>query len=103
MDVSAFLANISNVVVRPALFLLFGIAFITFIWGVVGYIRDADNATERANGVRSMIWGIVGMLIMVSVYGIISIVYGTIGGNPSALPGHQTGPYLPENTVTNPL
>ncbi|GMU74398.1 MAG: hypothetical protein AMXMBFR44_5950 [Candidatus Campbellbacteria bacterium] len=101
MTLDAFLQNVVSTILEPGLFLLFGIAFVIFVWGIVTFIRDADDAGGRETGKKNIIWGIVGMVIMVSVYGIIRIAYGTIGGNPNDIPNE--GPFLPENTVENPL
>lgn len=75
----AFLANAYEVVVQPVIFLVFGIAFVVFIWGLVVFIKDKDSEEGRETGKRNIVWGIVGMLIMVSVFGIINIIAGTIG------------------------
>lgn len=103
MTLEDFLSNLYEVVIEPGLLLLFGIAFVVFIWGIVKFIQNADDAGGRDEGKQSIIWGIIGMVIMVSVYGIINITYGTLGGSPSDLPQQNTGPYLPEGAVDSPL
>lgn len=99
MTLGQFLTNLNNVVVGPALTLLFGVAFVIFVWGIVEYIRDSGSEAGegRETGKRSMIWGLVGMIIMVSVYGIIQIIYGTLGVDTSKLPQNPNEPYLPES------
>lgn len=79
MTAAQFMAKISTVVVQPILALVFGIAFVIFIWGVFVYIRDSDDDKGRAEGQRSILWGLVGMVIMISAFGIINIIQGTIG------------------------
>lgn len=103
MTLGEFLANLNTVVIRPGLLLLFGVAFVIFIWGLVEFIRNADDSDGRETGKKSIMWGLVGMVIMISVYGIIRIAYGTIGGNPSDLPENKNEPYLPESTVSEPF
>lgn len=103
MALGELLANLNNVVVRPAILLLFGVAFVVFVWGIVEFIKNADDVKGRDTGKRSIIWGIVGMVIMVSVYGIINVVAGTIGVNPSDLPEQNSGAYLDGSAVDNPL
>jgi len=99
MTLDGFLSNLYTQVVQPGLLLLFGVAFVVFILGLVRFIRDADDAKGREQGKKSILWGIVGMVIMVSVYGIINITIGTIGGSTSDLPQQNNKPYLPENTI----
>lgn len=60
--------------VVPLLNLLIVVATIMFIWGVIEFIKDADKDTERKKGREHMIWGIVGLAIMVSSRGIIVLL-----------------------------
>ncbi len=79
MTFDEFMAKIFAAIIQPLLVLLFGLAFIVFIWGVFVYIRDSDDDKGRAEGQRSILWGLVGMVIMISSFGIINIIQGTIG------------------------
>jgi hypothetical protein len=87
----AFLGKVYTVVLQPIIFLLFGVAFLIFIWGLVKFIKDKDTDEGRATGWRNIFYGILGMVIMVSVFGIITIIAGTIGadvpGNPQTIQG----------------
>ena len=88
MTFDAFMTKVFAAVVQPLLVLLFGVAFIIFIWGVVAYIRNSDSDKDRAEGQQSILWGLVGMVIMISAFGIINIIQGTIGVEPT--PTQQT-------------
>jgi hypothetical protein len=103
MALGELLTNINNVIVRPIILLLFGAAFVVFVWGVVVFIKDADDENNRKKSQSGIIWGIVGMVIMVSVYGIINVIAGTIGVNPSDLPEQKSGPYLDDSAVKTPF
>ncbi len=50
-----------------------------FIYGIFQFIKNSDSDTERETGRKNMLYGIIGMVIMISVFGIIRIVTGTIG------------------------
>ena len=76
---------ISRHIINPIIFVLFAAAFLVFIWGLVQFVGNLDNEESRSQGVKHMIWGIVGMVIMLSVNGIIAIIANTvssIGGAP---------------------
>lgn len=73
------LSRIFYYIVNPFIILLFAVATVIFIWGVIKYIRNAGDNTKRAEGQQHMIWGIVGFVIMVGVYGIIGILTGFFG------------------------
>ncbi|HXK39921.1 MAG TPA: hypothetical protein VJ837_03740 [Candidatus Paceibacterota bacterium] len=75
----AFLANAYQVVLQPIIFLLFGCAFVVFSWGLAVFIKNKDSDEGRETGKRTIIWGIVGMFIMASVFGIINVIAGTLG------------------------
>ena len=74
-----FLARVSQQILNPLIGLLFAVAFVYFIWGVMNFVKNSDNETERETGKQHMIWGIVGMFIMIAVYGITSLIIGTFG------------------------
>ena len=58
--------------VNPFIELLFGIAFLVFIWGVFQFIAGASDAKKRDEGRKHMIWGIIGLFIMLTAYGILN-------------------------------
>ena len=76
---SGLLNKISDQIINPIILLLFVLALLYFIWGVARYVIKADSDEQREQGKQHMIWGIVGMIIMVAVYGIIAIIKNTIG------------------------
>lgn len=59
--------------------LLFALTFLYFIWGVAEFIRNADNQEKRKEGRKRMIWGIVALFVMVSVWGLVAILRNTFG------------------------
>ncbi len=79
-------------VVTSILPLLFGVAIIYFFWGLIKFIRAAGDPKAVAEGKGVMIWGIVALLVMVSVYGILAWLGQAAGINPG---GTVTLPTLP--------
>jgi hypothetical protein len=60
--------------------LLIGIAVLVFLWGVLKYvIAGSDDAGKRAEARGFMIWGIVSIFIMVSVWGLVGILQTSFG------------------------
>lgn len=45
-----------------------------FLWGVVEFIAGASSEDKRTEGKRHMIWGIVGLAIILGARGIIRIL-----------------------------
>ena len=72
------LNRVSEHIINPLIFVLFAAAFAVFIWGLVQFVGNLDNEESRSQGVKHIIWGIVGMVIMVSVNGVIAIIANTV-------------------------
>ncbi len=53
--------------------LLFTVAVVAFIWGVIQMVINPANEEARKKGKSFMIWGLVGLFVMVSVWGIVSV------------------------------
>lgn len=75
------LNKINTNIINPLIILLIGVALVYFLFGMVKYITNGDSATERAQGAKHMIWGIVGLFIMVSAFGIMQFVCNVVGCN----------------------
>jgi NADH:ubiquinone oxidoreductase subunit 2 (subunit N) len=75
-DVGTFIINTINNIIVPV---LFAIAFIVFIYGVFKtFILGAGNDEAKEQGKSLMLWGLIGFFVMVSVWGLVNILTGTI-------------------------
>jgi len=72
-----FLEKFNDIILFPLITLMVAVAFLFFIYGCFEYIIHADNETARATGRQHILWGIVGMFVMLSAYGILRIAVGT--------------------------
>jgi hypothetical protein len=54
---------------------LIGVAFITFLTGIVKYVTAGDNEESRQSGRNMMIYGIIVLFVMIAFWGLVSIVY----------------------------
>ncbi len=74
--------GIINTVVIPVIFTL---VFLVFIWGIVNaFFLNGTNEAERAKGRNLAFWGIFGMVILFSVWGIVYLLLSTLGIAPVA-------------------
>ncbi len=83
--------NLNTIIVNPIIYLLMTLAVMYFIWGLVEFIWKAGNQADRDKGKSRMIWGIVGLFIMVSVYSIITISLNTFGISSTPLQQYRPG------------
>lgn len=75
-----------QVIVNPIIQVAFAVATIVFVYGVFEFIRGADNPEVRKQGQQHILWGLIGLAIMVSVFTIIDILLNTLGaGTPPIL------------------
>lgn len=77
-DATELLDRISDFIINPIIFTLFTVAFVIFIWGLVQFVAHLDNEEARSDGSKHMIWGIIGMVVMVGVNSIIAVIQNTI-------------------------
>lgn len=69
--------------VVPLIFIL-AVAF--FVWGVVQYVINADSEEARSKGRDFMIWGIIALVVMVSIWGIVQIFGNTFNIDTTFVP-----------------
>ena len=64
------------------LLLLFSAGLLVFFWGVIEFLWGLNAAGESSKdeGKRHMLWGLIGMFVMVSAYAIINFIAGNICG-----------------------
>jgi len=67
--------SILNVVIP----LLIALAVVIFLWGVVQYITAGGDEEKRKEARNTMIWGIVGLFVMVAVWGLVNVLVSTFG------------------------
>ncbi len=79
MDIDTILFKINKNILNPFLGFLFVLATALFLYGLVRYLIAGDGDKDREVGKRHMMWGIIGMFIMVSVFGIMRIIVNTFG------------------------
>lgn len=66
-----------NTIVVPVIFAL---AFAVFIWGIFKYFFfDGVNGEKREEGRSFAIWGVLGMVVLFSVWGVVNILLSTLG------------------------
>jgi len=76
--VDAYIVVLATNILNPIIALGFMVTTLLFIWGVFGYIRGAADSSARTTGTQHILYGVIGMTIMVSVYGIINFISATM-------------------------
>ena len=66
-------------VLRNLIPVVFGIVLLVFFWGLAKFIFNAGDEKKIEEGKRIMVWGIIALFVMVSIWGIIRLIQGDLG------------------------
>jgi len=65
-------------IMNPLIALMIAFAVLYFLWGVFQFIRNAESPEERKKGGLHMLYGVVGLFLMVTAYGVVRLIVQTI-------------------------
>lgn len=71
---SPIIDKIKTEIINPIIILLVAVSVGYFLYGLMEFIRNQDNEDAQESGKKHMLWGIIGIAIMFSVYGILNLV-----------------------------
>jgi len=74
MDIAGFLGQVQNILDRVVPFII-GLAVFIVIWGIFNYLTRAADEEKRAEAKKYILWGVVGVFCMLSVWGFVNILY----------------------------
>lgn len=74
-----------NLPLQLATTLVVMLALLLFFWGLAMYVFGSSNDEKRKKGIPMMIWGIVAIFIMLSIFGIINMLQATFGVGSGSL------------------
>lgn len=89
-DISGALERIQVIITDYIIPLVFAIALLIFLWGVVMYVIAGDDEEKKKSGRMYIIYGIIGLAVMASVWGLVGMLTGEFG-----LTGGQTFTDIP--------
>src|SRR3989344_956700 len=81
----AFAAGLDNVLLtiqrllNLATPIVVALALLYFFWGLANYILSAGDTEKREEGRNIMIWGVIALFVMVSVWGLVRVIGDTFG------------------------
>lgn len=80
MDVTGLVAKVTTAIINPILALLFAAGLLVFVWGLVQFLIGLSGESEsKDDGKRHMLWGVIGMFVMVAAVAIVNLVASSIG------------------------
>ncbi len=77
-NLSKLVDSVGNII-RTLIPLLVAVALLVFFWGLIKYIRAANDPAEAGTGKSIMIAGVIALFVMVSVWGIVGFIGDAVG------------------------
>ncbi|MEK7599320.1 MAG: hypothetical protein AAB474_02655 [Patescibacteria group bacterium] len=75
-----------NVAIKSIVPVLIAITGAVFLWGVFIFVTGADSEEKRKKGINIMIYSLIGIVLAVSVWGLVNLVIKAFGiDNPKKL------------------
>ena len=73
------LFTFAGVILNRAVPLLISLAVVWFIWYVFRYLIASEDEEKRSAAKKGMVWGIIAIFVMVSIWGLVAILQATFG------------------------
>lgn len=78
--------RLTNLIVNPLIALVFAAGLLVFFWGVIEFLLalNAGGSSSKEDGKKHMLWGLIGMFVMVAAYALFNFLVSNICGSLSA-------------------
>ncbi|MEK7575320.1 MAG: hypothetical protein AAB511_03775 [Patescibacteria group bacterium] len=82
---------------------LVGVAVLIIIYGIISFIANAADEEARANAKHFIIWGVIGVFFMLSIWGLVTIMVNSFGTDEagSRTQAAEAGNYIPTTPTTS--
>lgn len=76
-SVDTFVSHVNKLIINPLIILLFALAVIYFMYGVFQFVANSEDEEKRTTGKSHMLWGIIGIVVMMGVFTILNVIMAT--------------------------
>ncbi len=77
-------SKFNQAIINPMLLLMFAVGTLVFVYGVVEFMWGLSQDTDRKEtGKQHMLWGLIGLFIMISAWSILKIIAASVGASLS--------------------
>jgi len=80
-SLNTFLTNVDKTIINPLIGFLFALAVAFFLWGVFEFISNQESEEKKTTGKNHMLWGVIGLVIMMGVFFIMNLILKTFDIN----------------------
>lgn len=78
---TSFVDKLNSNIIFPLLSFLLALAVLVFVWGGFQYLYKAEDSSARAEGQKHMLYGIIGIVVMVTAFALLAMVTRTLFGD----------------------
>jgi uncharacterized membrane protein YidH (DUF202 family) len=76
---NGFIGKIDTLIINPLILFLFALAMVYFLYGLLEFILNQENEEKKTSGKSHMIWGVIGIAIMLGTWTIMGMLINTLG------------------------
>ncbi|MDO8594176.1 MAG: hypothetical protein Q7R93_01535 [bacterium] len=74
-------ANKLNAISNAVIPFLIGVAVVAILWGIFTYIRSAGDTEKVAEGRKTIVYGIIGLFMMLAFWGLVITIKNSLFGS----------------------
>ena len=63
-----FIGKVDKLIINPLIILLFALATVFFLYGLLQFIFNQENEEKKTDGKSHMVWGLIGITIMTVLF-----------------------------------
>jgi len=78
-SLETLMKSVNRVIINPVIYFLFALALVYFLYGVAQYLLQPENEDVRKTSKSHMFYGVIGLFVMVAVFGIMQVIMNTLG------------------------
>lgn len=78
--------RLTDLIINPLIALAFAAGLLIFFWGVIEFLMALNSwgSADKGQGKQHMLWGLIGMFVMVAAYALFNFLVANICGSLSA-------------------
>ncbi len=80
-SLDSFIGKVNSLIINPLISFLFALAVIFFLYGVFQFFLNPESEEVKTTAKSHMLWGIIGITIMLGVFTIMNMVLDTLNIN----------------------
>lgn len=89
-SLDSFIGDVDTMIINPLILFLFALAVIYFLYGVMEFLMNQENEDKKTSGKSHMLWGVIGITIMLGVWTILNMIINTLGISDQVNPEQGT-------------